>query len=160
MQSMFQYMQKHFKSVTKGDFSDKEQEDAIKNAQEQYAKTVEFLQKELANEVSEVKFSCRLADSPCCLITDGAALPPHMERLFRAMNQEVPVSKRILELNCDHPLIKAFESKLASGGDDAVLGKYARVLYNQALMLEGSPVSDPAEFARSIQELLAGALEK
>ena len=143
MQSMFQYMKKNFKS-----------------AGEKYAKTVEFLKKELSGQVSEVKFSCRLADSPCCLITDGAALSPHMERLFRAMNQDIPVSKRILELNCEHPLIAAFESKLAAGADEASLGKYARVLLDQALLLEGSPVADPAEFARSIQELLTEALNK
>ena len=160
MQSMFQYMKKNFKSVTKGDFTDTEQDDAIKAAGEKYAKTVEFLKKELSGQVSEVKFSCRLADSPCCLITDGAALSPHMERLFRAMNQDIPVSKRILELNCEHPLIAAFESKLAAGADEASLGKYARVLLDQALLLEGSPVADPAEFARSIQELLTEALNK
>ena len=70
------------------------------------------------------------------------------------------MSKRILELNCEHPLIVAFENKLAAGADEAVLSKYAKVLLDQALLLEGSPVADPAEFARSIQELLTDALNK
>ena len=121
---------------------------------------MEFLKKELADSVSEVKFSSRLADSPCCLIVDGAALSPHLERLFKAMNQDVPVSKRILELNCDHPLIRAFENRIAAGADEAQLSKYAKVLYDQALLLEGSPVADPAEFARNVQGLLSAALEK
>ena len=158
MQSMFQYMKKSFKNVLKGDFSDDENADAVKKAENDFAKTVEFLKKELDGKVSEVKFSCRLADSPCCLIIDGAALSPHMERLFRAMNQEIPVSKRILELNCDHALIRAFEKKLAAGCDEAVLKKYAGLLYDQALLLEGSPVADPAAFAKGIQELLLEAM--
>ncbi len=158
MQSMFQYMKKSFKNVLKGDFNDDENADAVKKAENDFAKTVEFLKKELDGKVSEVKFSCRLADSPCCLIIDGAALSPHMERLFRAMNQEIPVSKRILELNCDHALIRAFEKKLAAGSDEDALKKYANLLYDQALLLEGSPVADPAAFAKGIQELLLTAM--
>ncbi|MBR2344277.1 MAG: molecular chaperone HtpG [Lentisphaeria bacterium] len=160
MQSMFQYMKKNFKNILKGDFEDAENAGKIEKAQSEFAKTVEFLKKELADSVSEVKFSSRLADSPCCLIVDGAALSPHLERLFKAMNQDVPVSKRILELNCDHPLIRAFENRIAAGADEAQLSKYAKVLYDQALLLEGSPVADPAEFARNVQGLLSAALEK
>ncbi len=160
MQSMFQYMKKSFKNVLKGDFNDTESAEAIKKAQEDFAATVEFLKKEFEGKVSDVKFSCRLADSPCCLIIDGAALSPHMERLFKAMNQEIPVSKRILELNCDHPLIRAFESKLAAGCEVETLKKYADLLYDQALLLEGSPVADPAGFAKGIQELLLEAMQK
>ena len=160
MQSMFQYRKKSFKSVLRGDFSAEESGDAVKAAAEKFAKTLEFLKKELEAEVSEIKFSSLLSDSPCCLTVDGAALSPHMERLFRAMNQEVPVSKRILELNCDHPLIQAFEDKLAGGADAETLRKYARILYDQALLLEGSPIPDPAAFSKGIQELLTGALTK
>ena len=157
MQSMFQYQKKSFKSVVKGDFDDKEHEEELKKASEKYVKTVEFLKKELENEVSEVRFSARLTESPCCLIVDGSALSPHMERLFKAMHQEVPVSKRILELNAAHPLIAALENKLNSGSDDKDVSKLARVLYDQALLLEGSPLPDPAAFARAVTELLSQA---
>lgn len=160
MQSMFQYMKKSFKNILKGDFSDDESAETVKKAQEEFAGTVEFLKKELEGKVSEVKFSCRLADSPCCLIVDGSALSPHMERLFRAMNQEIPVSKRILELNCDHELVRAFEKKLAAGANKEDMKKYATLLYDQALLLEGSPVTDPAAFAKGIQELLLAAMQK
>ena len=159
MQSMYQYAQKHFKSVNKGDFEDKELEEKSKAAQEKYAAVAEFLKKALEDKVSEVRFSGRLTGSPCCLIVDGQALSPHMERLFRAMNQEVPVSKRILELNGDHPLIAAFSSRLAANADDAELKRYAGILYDQALLLEGSPLPDPAAFAREVVELLSGVLK-
>ena len=159
MQSMYQYDQKFFKSITKGDFEDKELEEKIKADGEKFAAVAEFLQKSLDDKVSAVKFSGRLTDSPCCLITDGQALSPHMERLFRAMNQDVPVSKRILELNGDHPVIAALNEKIAAKADEAELKRYASILYDQALLLEGSPLPDPAAFAREVVTLLSGVLK-
>ncbi len=159
MQSMYQYAQKYFKSVNKGDFEDKESEEKVKADSEKFAAVAEFIKKVLEDKVSEVRFSARLTDSPCCLITDGQALPPHMERLFRAMNQAVPVSKRILELNGDHPLIAAFSAKLAANAEDENLKRYAGILYDQALLLEGSPLPDPAAFAREVVELLSAAVK-
>ncbi len=159
MQSMYQYDQKFFKSVTKGDFEDKELEEKVKADSEKFAAVAEFLQKSLDDKVSSVKFSGRLTDSPCCLITDGQALSPHMERLFRAMNQDVPVSKRILELNGSHPVIAALNNRIAANADDAELKRYASILYDQALLLEGSPLPDPAAFAREVVTLLNGVLQ-
>ena len=159
MQSMFQYLQKNFKPVSKGDFEDKESEDKVKAAGEKYSKLVDFLKTTLEDKVNIVRFSGRLTESPCCLIVDGSALPPHMERLFKAMHQEVPVSKRIFELNCDHPLIAAFNNKLESGENTETLKKFANALYNQALLLEGSPLDNPVEFASTITELLSSALK-
>ena len=101
-----------------------------------------------------------MTDSPCCLIVDSQALSPHMERLFRAMNQEIPVSKRILELNGEHPLIAALNEKVAAGADEAELARYANVLYDQALLLEGSPLPDPAAFAKEVILLLGEQLKK
>ena len=159
MQSMYQYMQKHFKSAVKGDFEDKESEEKVKQAQEKFSAVSEFLQKSLSDHVSSVRFSGRLTDSPCCLIVEGSALSPHMERLFRAMNQDVPVSKRILELNGDHPLIAAFAAKLAAKADETEMARYAKILYDQALLLEGSPLPDPAAFAKEVVALLSAAVK-
>ena len=159
MQSMYQYAQKYFKSVVKGDFEDKELEDKVKSAQEKYAPVAEFMKKVLDDKVSEVRFSGRLTDSPCCLIVVGQALSPHMERLVRAMNQDVPVSKRILELNGDHPVISALSEKLAANADEAELTRYAKLLYDQALLLEGSPLTDPAAFAKEVVTLLGSVLK-
>lgn len=159
MQSMFQYLKKSFKPVSKGEFEDKDSEEKVKNAETKYAKLVTFLKETLAEKASIVRFSGRLTESPCCLIVDGSALPPHMERLFKAMHQEVPVSKRIFELNCDHPLIDAFNAKLESGEAPENLKKFANALYNQALLLEGSPLDNPVEFASTVTELLSAALK-
>jgi molecular chaperone HtpG len=156
MQSMIQYGKKSFKSVAKGDFevagADKEALDKkIAAAAETYAKLVEKLKTALAGDVEQVRFSGRLTESPCCLVTEGHSIAPHMERLFRAMHQDVPKTKRILELNPDHELIAALDAKSA---DDAEFGEIAHVLYDQALLAEGSPIADPARFARQITKLL------
>ena len=127
--------------------------ESIKAAAEKYAKLLEYIKKELDGKVSEVRFSMRLTDSPCCLVTEGSALSPHMERLFRAMNQAIPESKRILELNPDHPLITALDGMVTESGS-ADLQKYVAVLWDQALLAEGSPLKDTAAFVKNITELM------
>ena len=155
MQSMFQYQKKPFKAVDKGDFDAKDGEAAVKAAQEKYAKLIEFLKEELKDQVVEVKFSSRLTESPCCLVTEGNSLSPHLERLFRAMHQDIPKSRRILELNPGHPVIDAVSQLAAAGGESAERAKkYARILLDQALLAEGSPLPDTADFIRSVGELL------
>lgn len=154
MQQMFQYCKKNFKSIAKGDFEVEGAADMLKAAQEKFAGLVEFLKKALGDKVGEVRFSARLTDSPCCLITEGNALSPHLERLFKAMHQEIPESKRILELNPKHPLIEAM-FELSKQSDKAPeLEMYAKVLFDQALLTEGSPLPDPAAFAREVTNLL------
>lgn len=154
MQQMFQYRKKNFKSIAKGDFEVEGAADMLKAAQEKFAGLVGFLKKALGDKVGEVRFSARLTDSPCCLITEGNALSPHLERLFKAMHQEIPESKRILELNPKHPLIEAM-FELSKQSDKAPeLEMYAKVLFDQALLTEGSPLPDPAAFAREVTNLL------
>ena len=161
MQSMFQYQKKLFKAVDKGDFDGKAGEEAVKSAQEKYAKLVDFLKEELKEQVVEVKFSARLTESPCCLVTEGNSLSPHMERLFRAMHQDIPKSRRILELNPAHPLVEAMSQLAEAGGDDAERAKkYARILLDQALLAEGSPLPDTADFVKSVGELLLDRAKK
>ena len=165
MQSMFQYRKKHFKSVAKGDFeaddADKSAaEETVKKASEKFARLVEFLKKTLADKVSDVRFSVRLTDSPCCLITENNGLSPHLERLFKAMNQEIPASKRILELNPNHPLVEALFEYCNKDEAAPELTAYVKVLFDQALLMEGSPIPDPAEFARQVTGLLLAGIRK
>lgn len=161
MQSMFQYAQKHFKSVAKGEFElaggEKEELDKkIAAANEKYGKLLTSLKDALGEEVESVRFSGRLTESPCCLVTEGHSLAPHIERLFRAMHQDIPRTKRILELNTEHPLLDALSVEAEQNPDD--FAKYSRVLFDQALLSEGSPVADPAAFAARVTELMLKSL--
>ena len=159
MQSMNQYAKKNFVSITKDGLEIDGAEETVKAAAEKYGKILEYLKKEFEGKVSEVRFSVRLTESPCCLITEGSALAPHMERLFRAMNQAVPESKRILELNPEHPLIAALND-MAGDAENPDLKKYANVLWDQALLSEGSPIKDTAAFVKNVTELMLKGIGK
>lgn len=164
MPSMGQFAKKQFKSATKGDIeldedSKKASEKVISKAAKAHKSLLEVIQKELDANIKEVRFTNRLTDSACCLVGDENAMSAHMERMFKAMKQDVPVSKRILELNPKHSLVagmqKLFDADKASGE----LQKYAHLLYDQALLTEGSPIPDPLAFAKNVADLMVKAIK-
>ena len=110
---------------------------------------IEAVKKTLADAVADVRVSTRLADSPCCLVAREYALPPSMVRMMRAMKQEVPDEKRILELNASHPLVKKIAAMAGEEQADA-----ARMIYDAALIAEGSPVADGSRFVKALCELM------
>ncbi|MDA1194427.1 MAG: molecular chaperone HtpG [Planctomycetota bacterium] len=112
------------------------------------------LQAALDAHVSEVRFSSRLKDSAAVLVNAEGGASAAMERLMRDIHgSEMPTSKRILELNPDHPVVAYLEGRRATAEG---LADAAQLLYGQALVAEGSPVPDPAAFARLVTELLVG----
>ena len=151
-----EYKGKRLKSVTRGDINlDKTDESDRKKASEKYEKILEFIKDNLKEEVKDVRMSSRLKDSACCLVGDEGDIDPQMEKIFKAMGQEVPVHKRILEINPAHPVIEAMQAILEKDAGNPVLSEYARLLYDQAVLLEGSKPKDPAAFAKSIAKLMA-----
>ncbi|MCP3968487.1 MAG: molecular chaperone HtpG [Lentisphaerae bacterium] len=163
MQSMQQYAKKHFKTADKGDVELDESEaskEKIEKAKEAHKNLLECLQNQLSSHIKEVRFTNRLTDSACCLVADEGALSSHMERMFKAMNQEVPESQRILELNPAHPLVEAMQSVYDQDANAPELPKYARLLFDQALLTEGSPIPDPLAFSKNIAELMVKAIKK
>ena len=107
---------------------------------------------ELADKVSDVRVSARLTDSPCCLVARENAMSPSMVRMMRAMKEEVPDEKRILELNAAHPLVKKGSALAGAELSDAVA-----LLYDAALIAEGSPVTDGARFTKLLSDLMLGS---
>ena len=114
----------------------------------------------LQEQLSEVRVSDRLVTSPACLVVAPGGLSPHLERLVRATQPELamPKQKRILELNAGHPVVKALTASLQKDPADPQLDGWLTLLYEQALVAEGSPVEDPASFANRINALFAKAL--
>ncbi len=113
----------------------------------------ERFQEVLSDEVSDVRLSKRLSDSPACLVVPEGGVASHIERLLRAQNQGMPQQKRILELNPTHPLIEAIRTIQESGNDDRV-GEWVELIYDQALLAEGSPIKSPGTFARRLTGLM------
>ncbi len=110
----------------------------------------------LGDDVKEVRLSSRLTTSPACIVGDTHDLTPTLEKMYRAMGQELPQIKRILELNPDHALVPGLRAAHAARPDDAGLAETAELIYGMALLAEGGELSDPARFIR----LLANRLEK
>jgi molecular chaperone HtpG len=111
----------------------------------------------LTEKVDEVRTSQRLTDSPVCLVIPEGGLAPHIEQLLRARKMSVPPSKRILEVNTRHPVIENLARAVAAHSEGGQVSSWIRTLYDQALIAEGSPVDDPADFARRLTDLVQRA---
>ena len=107
------------------------------------------MKEQLKDNVSDVRVSTRLADSPCCLVAGANALSASMERMLRAMNQEVPHEKRLLEINAAHPLVEKMKGLTGDALKDTV-----ELLYYQALIAEGSAIPDPGRFTKLLTQLM------
>lgn len=154
--SLHAYKDKSLHAADRGDLpKDQATEEKHKAEAEQFKTLVEKL-KAFVPEVKEIRISSRLKESAACLVADDGGISAHMERLLGRMGrgQEVPESKRILEINPDHPVVKAMQSIVDSKGDESQLATAARVLYDLSVIAEGSRIQDPADFARRVNELL------
>ncbi len=163
VQALTEYDGKKLKAVDRGDLEldseeeKKEKEEKKKETQEQYKDLLEFIQEKLSANVKEVRFSSRLTESACCLVADEYGINANMERIMKAMNQDVPKSKRILELNPGHPIMKTLGNMYAADKADPKLSDYCDLLLDQALLTEGSPIKDPLKFTKMISELMVKA---
>ncbi|MDD3153230.1 MAG: molecular chaperone HtpG [Victivallaceae bacterium] len=163
MNSNFQFDKKLFKSVAKGelelDGADKEAaEKKIEEAKGKYQALTDYLVKHFDAKLSEVRFTARLTKSPACLVGTDSSISPYMEKLFKAMNQSFPQTKRVLELNCDHPLIAAMAQLVGKEESAGRLDKFADLLMDQALLSEGSAIDDPSAFTARVTDLMTEAL--
>jgi molecular chaperone HtpG len=126
--------------------------------QKEFADLLAWLKETLSEHVKEVRLSTRLTESPACLITDAFGITPTLARLYRATGQDVPVGKRILELNPNHPLVTGLRDAHRNADDDAaraVAAETAELLYGTALLAEGGALEDPARFAELLADRLA-----
>ncbi|GAB3017269.1 molecular chaperone HtpG [Mycobacterium bourgelatii] len=156
------YEGKPLQSVAKGEVdltSDEESSEAEREEQEkEFADLLTWLKETLSEHVKEVRLSTRLTESPACLITDAFGMTPALARIYRASGQEVPVGKRILELNPNHPLIKGLRQAHQDRPDDASVAEAAELLYGTALLAEGGALDDPARFAGLLADRLTRSL--
>jgi molecular chaperone HtpG len=115
-----------------------------------------WLSKSLQDHVKEVRLTSRLTASPACLVGDAHDITPTLEKMYRAMGQDMPSVKRILELNPTHPLVTGLREAQAQGTEG--LDETAELLYGMALLAEGGELADPARFARLLADRLARTL--
>jgi molecular chaperone HtpG len=152
---------KPFQSVARGQI-DLPGEETTKQQHEQrseeFSGLLKWMAGKLEKDVKEVRLSTRLTTSPACVVTDAADMTPALQRMLRAMGQEVPPTKLILELNPDHALVQKLREAHAQRPDDESLVDIVELLYGTALLAEGGDLPDPARFARLLADRLATTL--
>ncbi len=150
IQMLLNYDGKEFKSVTSSDLGIEQTEQA--ETTETQAEMFKAMQDVLAGQVKEVKASTRLKSHPVCFATDGA-VSIEMEKILKAMpnNQDVAAVK-ILELNTSHDVFRAIETAYTE--DRPKFERYTKLMYQQALLMEGLPIEDPVAFANEVCALM------
>ena len=159
--SVTEFDGKPLQSVARGEVDlDSEEEKTAHEAEREeqekgFADLLNWLKETLSEHVKEVRLSTRLTESPACLITDAFDITPALARLYRASGQDIPVGKRILELNPNHPLVTGLRQAHKDRGDDPSVAETAELLYGTALLAEGGALEDPARFAELLADRLA-----
>jgi molecular chaperone HtpG len=139
------------KSVNKAATDDDLKNEAEANKAEGIKPLLEKLKSTLGERVKDVRASVRLADSPSCIVSDDDEPSLQMQQMMRAMGQtNFPAPKPTLEINPDHEIVK----KLLAHTDEAIAEDAAWMLLDQAMLMEGEPLKDPATFVQRLNRIL------
>ena len=112
---------------------------------------MQFVKETLGDKIKEAKVSHRLKTHPVCL-TAGEGFSFEMEKYFKNFQMPEPIkAERILELNVEHPAVKAMAAAMATDRDKAAL--YAKILYDQANLIAGLPLEDPSAYTDMVAQL-------
>lgn len=158
--SLGEYQGKQLKAIDRGQIDEDASSEVLKEQQTQYKSLLDLLKAKLP-EIKEVRLTSRLKESAACLVSDEHAMSAHMERMLRRAGRgdEAPPAQRILELNPDHPLVGAMHKLYEKTPADPKLDQIASVLYDQAVIAEGSRIKDPASFAKRINDLIVSGIQ-
>ena len=154
---LMKYNDLEFKNVAQGDLDliDESEIEKFDELEKEKKSLLDLIKESLTDKVTDVKLSKRLKDSPVCLVS-GEGLSMEMEKVLKNMptNPDVKASK-ILEINPNHDLFKTLE-KVNETNPEKVK-EYAKILYSQALLIEGLPLENPVEFSNLMVKLMVDA---
>jgi molecular chaperone HtpG len=148
------YKEKEFKSISSGDLGieGEENKSDSETEEKEYKEIFDYMKTILEGKVKDVRVSKRLKSHPVCLATEGD-ISIEMEKILAAMpdNQNIKADK-VLEINKNHEVFQSL--KEAFDNDKEKLDLYTKLLYNQALLIEGLPIQDPVEFTNDICKIM------
>jgi len=156
VQSLTEYDGKPLKSAEKGDLDLDKVDDSKK---EEYNALFGFIKGHLEDKIKEVKPSTRLKDSVACLSGDAWDMSAYMEKLLKASGQKPPESKRVLELNMDHPVVEKIRTLFENDRDNPELKNYSQLLLDMAIVSEGGKLDNPGRFSKMVGDLMTRAME-
>jgi molecular chaperone HtpG len=152
IQAMPEYDGKKLKSAEKGDL----ELDAVdQEKKDRYESLFKKIRTHLEDHVKDVKPSSHLKESVACLSGDTYDVSAYMEKLLKASGQPLPETKRILELNLNHPLMEKIQAVYESNPDDETLKDYSQLLLDLAIVSEGGKIDNPTRFSKMVGELMA-----
>ncbi|HAT4309185.1 TPA: molecular chaperone HtpG [Clostridium perfringens] len=148
---LMNYKEKEFKSVSSGDLGI-ESEEENKKENEENKGIFEAMKDALGEKISAVKASSRLKNYPVCLSSEGE-VSIEMEKILSAMpNNQGVKAQKVLEVNTNHEVFNSLKDALKNDKDKFNL--YTKLLYNQALLVEGLSIEDPVDFTNDICKLM------
>ena len=156
MGSLLEYKGKKLKSVIKGDVKIREEDKA---KEKEFKGLLKFIKEKLKDKIEDVRISGRLKDSPCCIVAGEHDIDPQVAKIFEAMGQEVPKSKKTLEINPNHKLFTMLNNLYKNKKESEKLENFVKLLYEQALVLEGSKPENPVDFVNRIVDIMSENLE-
>jgi molecular chaperone HtpG len=160
VQHLHDFEGKPLKSVTKGKASwgtDEEKqglEEQIKKKEEENSDFLQASQKKLDQYVKQIRFSTRLVNSPACLVTEEHEYSPNLERLLQKGKGGGPKQRRIMELNAEHPIVARLFERFKSNHEDPAVSDSMDLLFQLALLAEGSEIADPVRLNQLALDLL------
>ncbi|MCD6294400.1 MAG: molecular chaperone HtpG [Deltaproteobacteria bacterium] len=155
VQALTEYDKKPLISAEKGDLKIDEEKKEEKT--KDLSSLFEFIKSELHEKVKEVRLSTHLKDSVACLSSDEGEMSAYMEKIMKATGNAAPNTKRVLELNADHPAISKMKEMFENSKKDPKLKDYSQLLFDMAVIGEGGKIDNPSRFNRQVGELLIGA---
>lgn len=153
LKTLMNYKEKEFRNVSSDDLGieNTEKQEEVKAKEEENADMLKAMADCLGDSVAKVVLSKRLKSHPVCITSEGE-ITLEMEKVLNAMPGDQKVkAQRVLEINPDHDI---FGKLTAAAGDSVKLEKYAKLLYTQALLIEGMPIENPVEFSNLVCELM------
>jgi molecular chaperone HtpG len=156
VRDLHEFDQKTFKSAEKGDLDLGKIDDKKK---EEYTALFDFIKNNLEEKIKEVKPSTHLKDSVACLSGQVHDISAFMEKLLKDSGQNVPKTKRVLELNMDHPLLAKIKAVFEKDKDAPVLKDYTDLLFDMAVIAEGGKLDNPSRFSKLIGDLMVGGID-
>ena len=155
---LHEYDGKPLKSIEQADIDLKQDEESQSDAltDDEAKSLISVFKETLGDKVEDVVASKRLVDSAATLVVGASGMDRQMERMMQMMNQEFGVSKKILEINVSHPLIKNLAGLYGNEGDDSLLKSCILQLYEGTLLIDGN-MEAPTEFVTRMTEIMEQA---
>ncbi len=151
--NLTEFCGKQLQSVAKGgldlgSLADEAEKEAQEKETDAFQELIDKLKQSLSDQVKDVRVTYRLTESPACLVADTYDMGGNLERLLKSAGQKVQHAKPILEINPQHPMVQRLKTE-AENFDD-----WSHILFDQALLVEGGQLEDPAAFVKRLNALL------